>query len=91
MRGHGQILPIGFSVPSIALCNHPKHRGLMNNLNLDEYAIDVVDKFFVEKLSESISRIENNYEEIVKLLIEKNKMMYSSAEDAFVKIKNQIK
>lgn len=63
----------------------------MNNLNLDEYAIDVVDKFFVEKLSESISRIENNYEEIVKLLIEKNKMMYSSAEDAFVKIKNQIK
>ena len=91
MRGHGQILPIGFSVPAIALCNHPKHRGLMNNLNLDEYAIDVVDNYFVEKLNESISRIENNYEEIANLLVKKNKMMYSSAEEAFVKIQNQIR
>src|SRR5690606_15627046 len=29
MRGHGQIVPICFNTPVIALENHPKHRGLM--------------------------------------------------------------
>lgn len=90
MRGHGQIIPMSFSVPAIALCNHPKHRGLMKKINLEEYAIDVVDKSFVEKLDVLISKIENNYYNFINTLSIRNKEFYDITSNAFGIIKKKI-
>jgi polysaccharide pyruvyl transferase WcaK-like protein len=41
MRGHGQILGMAFGIPTISLENHFKHRGLMEDMGLGEFNIDV--------------------------------------------------
>ncbi len=64
MRGHGQILPIGFNVPTIALCNHPKHKGLMDKLSLTEWALSVDSPHFDELLIEKIELLKNNTESL---------------------------
>jgi polysaccharide pyruvyl transferase WcaK-like protein len=61
MRGHGQIIPIAFNTPVIALGNHPKHLGLMKELGLADYFINISDKEFVSKMFKKITRIEADY------------------------------
>ena len=60
MRGHGQILPLSFRVPTISLENHHKHRELMENMGLGEFNLDVADPAFSHKVVDladlSISR-----------------------------------
>lgn len=90
MRGHGQILPIGFSVPAISLCNHPKHRGLMKKLDMEEYTIEVKDPCFVDKVSQVISMIEENYMHIKEKLETINKQMYNTASNSFKIIQDNI-
>jgi|GEM_PF-636492 len=58
MRGHGQIVPICFNVPVISLENHPKHRGLMEQLGLGEYNVNVNDDEFVRKVLKLVRKIE---------------------------------
>lgn len=41
MRGHGQILGMAFGVPTISLENHFKHRGLMIDMGLGEFNVDI--------------------------------------------------
>jgi len=69
MRGHGQILPIGFNTPVISLENHPKHGGLMKELNLFDYNLKVNDDNFKQKLLEKIHLLESNR----KMLIDQYK------------------
>jgi polysaccharide pyruvyl transferase WcaK-like protein len=57
MRGHGQILPIGFGVPVISLQNHPKHIGLMKKLDLLDYNVNIADEDFEDKLRKTISKL----------------------------------
>jgi len=49
MRGHGQILPLSFGVPTIALENHHKHRELMELIGLGRFNIDARDPLLKEK------------------------------------------
>src|SRR5690606_10958587 len=56
MRGHGQIVPISFNTPVIALENHPKHRGLMEELGLLEYNVKVNDSNFKSHLEQLIEK-----------------------------------
>lgn len=51
MRGHGQILPLSFGVPVISLENHDKNIGLMRNLGLVKYNVDIKDPDLVEKVT----------------------------------------
>ena len=60
MRGHGQIIPIGFNTPVIALNNHPKHFGLMRDLGLEKYVVSISDTNFVEKTIDLIKGVEEN-------------------------------
>ncbi len=60
MRGHGQILPIGFNIPTIALCNHPKHKGLMDKLSLSEWALPIDNQGFDELVIEKIELLKKN-------------------------------
>lgn len=90
MRGHGQIIPIGFNVPVIALQNHPKHIGLMRKLGLQEYNIDINSSNFFESLQAAIEHLKKNR----TLLLEKyHKINSSHAEKskaAMIEIKKSI-
>lgn len=83
MRGHGQIIPIGFNTPVIAIENHPKHRGLMEELDLIDYSINVSDQNFKGIMIEKIKEIEKNK----LLLLEKyqniNEKLMESTNKAF--------
>ena len=58
MRGHGQIVPIGFGTPVISLENHAKNVGLMRKLGLEAYNVDVRSAGFVPELLDAIARVE---------------------------------
>ena len=61
MRGHGQIVPIAFNTPTISLGNHPKHLGLMKELDLMDYYLDISNNEFVPLILNMIKKIEENY------------------------------
>lgn len=90
MRGHGQIVPIAFETPVIALENHPKHRGLMEALNLLNYNVTIKDENLDQKLISKIELIENNYDQIVMQYRQINKGLLQDTENAWVDIKNSL-
>ncbi len=84
---HGQIVPISYNVPTIAMCNHPKHAGLMRKLDVGEYTIDIGDKKFSESIIETIISIENPNCQYVNKLMECNRKMMEQTSKTFEKIK----
>jgi len=50
MRGHGQIIPLSFGVPTISLENHHKHRELMEHIGLGQFNVSVSDPMLSEKI-----------------------------------------
>lgn len=89
MRGHGQIIPIGFNVPVVALVNHPKHAGLMNKLGLGEYGISIDVENFAEKTLSLINRLENSRDSYTQKLHSLNRQFQSETESAFEEIRNK--
>jgi len=88
MRGHGQIVPICFNTPVIALENHPKHRGLMEEFNLLDYNVVVADSDFQKNLASAINQLEMNKElltEYYKGINEKLRLDSGNAFDAITK------
>jgi polysaccharide pyruvyl transferase WcaK-like protein len=78
MRGHGQILPICFNTPVVSIENHPKHRGLMEELGLLEFNVKVSDPDFKRNLMAKINLLEVKKTD----LIEKYKTLNISFMDA---------
>ena len=91
MRGHGQILPIGFNTPVIALENHPKHRGLMAELGLLEYNVKVDDVNFLSNLKEKVSLLKQNYSTLVSEYKSINEQLDRTSKEAFENIIKSIK
>lgn len=77
MRGHGQILPIGFNVPTIALCNHPKHKGLMDKLSLSEWVVTIDNPRFDELVIEKIGILQRRKTELIDKLYQLNAKMFN--------------
>lgn len=90
MRGHGQIVPIAFNTPVIALENHPKHRGLMDEFNLLEYNVEVNKKNFKDELQAIILRIEKNKKDIIDKYRVINHQLRIDSRRAFQEIKKKI-
>ncbi|GGG67264.1 polysaccharide pyruvyl transferase family protein [Epilithonimonas arachidiradicis] len=90
MRGHGQILPIGFNTPVIALENHPKHRGLMQELDLLEYNVKIDQENFLSDLNEKIKLLQDSRESLIEKYIGINKELDANSQQAFEKIKKVI-
>ena len=90
MRGHGQIVPICFDTPVISLENHPKHRGLMENLGLLDFNLQINDPNFVEKLNEKVALVERNYFDIKSTYQQINSNLNVESHKAFVEIKKSI-
>lgn len=87
MRGHGQIIPIGFGTPVISLENHPKHIGLMKELDLLEFNVKIGDTNFVHKLSAKIEKIKTHRDQLVKKYNQINKDLLTASKNAFKAIK----
>lgn len=90
MRGHGQIIPICFNTPVIALENHPKHRGLMSELGLLDYNIQINDPRFKDMLFEKIDLVERNKNSVVRNYKEINSQLMSITDNSFKEILKQI-
>ncbi|WP_114793149.1 polysaccharide pyruvyl transferase family protein [Niabella yanshanensis] len=90
MRGHGQILPIGFNTPVIALENHPKHRGLMEELDLLDYNVKIDDENFLSDLDSKIKLLEDNKELLIEKYKNINHELDATSQKAFEKIKAKI-
>lgn len=91
MRGHGQIVPIAFNTPVISLENHPKHRGLMENLGLIDYNVSLNQESFKEELKEKIQALEANYFDLKHKYEVINQGLRSETEKAWTEICQQIK
>ncbi len=91
MRGHGQIIPISFNTPVVALANHPKHTGLMENLNLSKFSISIHEDDFLEKTLYAIRQMETNKDKIKETLRRLNKKLMFESETAFKIIADQLR
>ncbi len=87
MRGHGQILPIGFCVPVVSLANHPKNDGLMKKIGLEQYIVNILDINFEKVLIDKIKLIEFERISLVKKLEDINKTLFAQTNKAFELIK----
>jgi polysaccharide pyruvyl transferase WcaK-like protein len=87
MRGHGQIVPIAFNTPVISLENHPKHRGLMENLGLLDYNVPLDSDDFNGKLLEKIRLLESNYFDLKNRYHAINQQLKAQTELAWTDIK----
>ncbi|MHA8078931.1 polysaccharide pyruvyl transferase family protein [Aquirufa antheringensis] len=90
MRGHGQIIPISYNVPVIALENHPKHRGLMEELNLLEYNVAINESEFKQNLLMVIEKLKLNKDKLFTLYQSINKTLASDTKAAFSIIKSKL-
>ncbi len=90
MRGHGQIVPIAFNTPVIALENHPKHRGLMEEFSLLEFNIEVGNENFKLELQSAILSIEKNKIDIINKYQVINQKLCIDSDGAFHEIKRKI-
>jgi len=86
MRGHGQILPIGFDTPVIALENHPKHRGLMEELGLLDYNVKVDDVEFLKNLRDKVALLKQNHGSLTETYKDINRRLDKTSKEAFDKI-----
>ena len=83
MRGHGQIIPLGFNVPVIALNNHPKHVGLMTELGLEEFTISIHEANFDKSLINLITFLLYDFDKLKNRLVSINQKMKKDTELAF--------
>ncbi|MHA7129373.1 polysaccharide pyruvyl transferase family protein [Algoriphagus namhaensis] len=91
MRGHGQIVPIAFNTPVIALENHPKHRGLMEELGLLEYNVSISEDGLSRILRQKIDLLEQNYFALKAKYQVINEKLRRDTAAAFDEIKSKIR
>lgn len=90
MRGHGQILPIGFGVPVVSLQNHPKHAGLMKTLGFLEYNVKIDDEDFENRLKEAIRKLIRNKTILRDEYKIVNAKLFNKTTNSFLEIKQKI-
>lgn len=83
MRGHGQIVPICFNTPVIALENHPKHRGLMEELGLLEYNVKINQPEFLSSLIKAIEKVGKNKNSLIAEYKQINMGLLENSTNAF--------
>lgn len=65
MRGHGQIVPLGFRTPVITFSAHDKIKGMMESLNLSHYHADLHSDGFATQVLDLVEGIESSREQVV--------------------------
>jgi len=91
MRGHSQIIPFGFGVPSIALVNQSKNYGFMQKVGLERYCVNIKEKMLELILEDKISELENEYNEVKTHIKSQLKIMDQQVVEEFKVIKEKLK
>lgn len=86
MRGHGQIVPLGFDIPVISLENHDKHKGLMEEFGLGKYNVNVLDPNFTKELENLTNELIDNIDSIKNYIINKNRILLKDSADTLSNI-----
>ncbi|MDA7929268.1 polysaccharide pyruvyl transferase family protein [Akkermansiaceae bacterium] len=78
MRGHGQIVPLGFRTPVVTFSAHDKVGGMMQSLGLSHYHADLHSDEFTTQVLDIVEEIEANREAVV---VEIDKLMVGLEND----------
>lgn len=62
MRGHSVICGVGLGTPTIALSSHPKVRGFMESVGLEDRIVEINDRHLALNLSQMVNRVMENRE-----------------------------
>ena len=89
MRGHGQIVPLGFGVPVISLENHDKNIGMMKDMNLAQYNLNIFDEDLVEKTLRLANYMDGNTE-LRKVIAHRIHELYIDTKLKFVALGGQL-
>ena len=90
MRGHAQIIPIGFEVPVFSLYNHDKHLGLLKKLGLENYGISALSPGLSDNLSSLYFEIVNNYADYKAKLFDIRQMLNQQTAHAFKILRSKL-
>lgn len=90
MRGHAQIVPIGFKTPVISISNHPKHEGLMNELGLQNYNVRLGSPDFEPRVLELCQEILANPTSYHLQLDEISSRLRRQTDSGFQEIKRKL-
>lgn len=71
MRGHGQIVPIGFGTPAITFSTHAKIKGMMDSIGLSDFHV-AMDDDFTSNMRSAIDALENNFANVKSSVAEIN-------------------
>lgn len=90
MRGHGQIVPLSFNTPVISISNHPKHRGLMEELGMLHFNVEVADIELEANILMLVAEIEQDREKIQIKLARINQELAEQTREELKIIKDSI-
>jgi len=88
MRGHGQIVPLGFCVPVISLENHDKHKGLMEEFELGKYNVNILDENFKYKIQSLIVDLISHKTDLSSFIYNKNIKLFEDSKNILLNIKD---
>jgi len=88
MRGHGQIVPLGFGVPVISLENHKKNIGLMMDFNLEEYNVDVHSPDLCDTIMNLSEKIRG--EEVIERINKRINELYDGTAEKFCSLRSRL-
>lgn len=66
MRGHAQLIPFGCGTPVLSVITHDKLQWFLEDIDHQEWGVDVLDDCFEEKLSNTMMYMLDNNDDIKK-------------------------
>lgn len=91
MRGHAQILPIGFNVPVISLENHDKNLGLMKKLSLEKFNVNIQDAALSEKVISLVEEINKSKFDLRNQYVQINSKLFTQTQSAMKMISDRLR
>lgn len=76
MRGHSQMIPFGFNKPIISLISHDKLKFFLDDLDLNDFGIDLNSGSLFDQFSTILTRIEENQIQVIDALKSKQKFIW---------------
>lgn len=89
-RGHGQMIPFGCGNAIISIISHDKLAWFLEDNDLNEFGIDISDRFFYEKLIQKIEANIENRDIILEKLKSKREFILETTISNLDYIKKQV-
>ena len=90
MRGHSQMIPFGFNKSIISLISHDKLKFFLDDLDLNDFGIDLNSGNLFDQFSTILNRIEENQMQVIDTLKAKQKFIWDETLGNFTIMKDRI-